>query len=75
MVYSLWIQFKLKVFKGDFKALQAIILAKFDLVWNMPRILINSNRLTLKEFDIYNRLPETKIYWQPPLIQDEHEKL
>ena len=75
LAYSLWIQFKSKVFKGDFKALRAIVLAKFDLVWNMPRILIDSNRLTLKEFDIYNKLPETKIYWQPPLIQDEHEKL
>ena len=75
MWYSLWMQFKLKVLKGDFKALRAIVFAKFDLVWNMPRILICSNRLTLKEFDIYNKLPETKIYWQPPLIQDEYEKL
>lgn len=65
MGYSLWIQFKLKVFKGDFNALQAIVLALFDLVWNMPRILKKSNRLTRKEYERYNQLPETKLYWQP----------
>ncbi len=65
MGYSLWIQLKLKVFKGDFKALVAIVLALVDLAWNIPRIVKNSNRLTLKEYEEYNRLPETKIYWQP----------
>lgn len=65
MAYSLWIQFKLKVFKGDFKALQALVLALLNLVWNMPRILKNSNRLTMKEYEAYNQLPEAKIYWQP----------
>lgn len=65
MAYSLWMQFKLKVFKGDFKALQAIVLALFDLVWNIPRIIKNSNRLTDKEYKEYNQLPETKLYWQP----------
>jgi glycosyltransferase involved in cell wall biosynthesis len=65
MTYSLWIQLKLKVFKGDFKALQAIVLALLDLVWNFPRILKNSNRLTEKEYEKYNQLPETKLYWQP----------
>lgn len=65
MGYSLWMQFKLKVFKGDFKALLAILLALFDLVWNIPRIIKISNRLTDKEYDAYCKLPETKIYWQP----------
>ena len=65
MAYSLWIQFKLKVFKGDFKALRAIVLALSDLVWNIPRILKNNNRLTQQEYEAYNALPETKIYWQP----------
>lgn len=65
MAYSLWIQFRQKVFMGDFKALQALVLALLDLVWNMPRILKNSNRLTEEEYNAYNQLPETKIYWQP----------
>lgn len=65
MGYSLWIQFKLKVFKGDFKAMQAIVLALLDLIWNIPRIIRNSNRLAQKEYEAYNQLPETKIYWSP----------
>jgi glycosyltransferase involved in cell wall biosynthesis len=65
MAYSLWIQFKNKVFKGDFKALKAIVLALFDLFWHLPRIIKNSNRLTQKEYEIYNALPETKLYWHP----------
>lgn len=65
MGYSLWIQFKQKVFQGDFIALKAIFLALLDLVWNIPRIAKNSNRLTNREYEAYNKLPETKIYWQP----------
>lgn len=65
MGYSIWIQIKLKVFQGDFKALKAVVLALLDLVWNIPRIIKNSNRLTKKEYEAYNELPGTKIYWQP----------
>lgn len=64
MGYSLWMQLKLKVFKGDLKALKAILLALFDLLVNIPRILKNSNRLSQKEYEAYHQLPETKIYWQ-----------
>lgn len=65
MIYSLWIQLKNKVFKGDVKALKAIVLALFDLFWNVPKIIKNSNRLTQKEYQVYYQLPEAKIYWQP----------
>jgi glycosyltransferase involved in cell wall biosynthesis len=65
MAYSIWMQFKLKVLKGDFKALQAIFLALIDLAWNIPLILKNSNRLSPKEYNAYIELPDTKIYWQP----------
>nr|WP_315149652.1 glycosyltransferase family 2 protein [uncultured Flavobacterium sp.] len=65
MAYSIWMQCKLKVFKGDFKALQAILLALFDLLWNSPKIIKNSNRLTQKEYESCNQLPETQLYWQP----------
>jgi glycosyltransferase involved in cell wall biosynthesis len=64
MSYSLWIQFRLKVFKGDFKALQAIVLALMDLVWSIPKIIKNSNRLTTKEYEAFNKIPETKLYWR-----------
>lgn len=68
ITYSLWIQFKLKVFKGDFKALQAIVLALLDLGWNIPRIIKNSNRLSRKEYDAYQKLEVTRIYWQPEQV-------
>ena len=64
MIYSIWMQLK-KVFKGDFKALEALILALLDLVWNIPRIIKNSRRLPQKEYETYQKLEPTKIYWQP----------
>jgi len=65
IAYSLWIQFRYKVLKGDLKALQAIVLAVLDVIWNMPRIIKNSNRLTRKEYEVYHQLPEAKMYWRP----------
>jgi len=64
-VYTLWMQLKLKVFKGDFKALIAIIQALFDVLFNFPKLIKNSNRLTMKEFNEYAKLPDTKLYWNP----------
>ena len=65
LAYSIWIQLKLKVFKGDFKALKALLLAIMNLFINIPNILKNANRLSLKEFNLYQQLEETKIYWKP----------
>lgn len=65
MGYSIWIQLKLKVFKGDFIALKAISLAIFDLVCATPKIIRESNRLSSQEYDVYHKIPSTKIYWQP----------
>jgi len=64
-VYTLWIQIKNKVLKGDWKATLAIIQAIGDALINLPRLLSNSNRLSLKEFKEYNTLPDTKLYWTP----------
>lgn len=63
-LYTLWMQLKLKVFKGDFKALKAIILAMLDIIFNSPKYLSNY-RLTNKEYKAYLELEETKIYWKP----------
>lgn len=65
MAYSIWIQLKMKVFKGDLKVLKALFLALFDLIRMMPKIIKNTNRLTEKECIEYQKLPKTKIYWQP----------
>jgi len=64
-LYTLWIQFKNKVFKGDFKAFLAIMQALGDVIITMPRLIKNANRLSKKEFLAYSKLPETKLYWTP----------
>ncbi|WPO79492.1 glycosyltransferase family 2 protein [Flavobacterium sp. KACC 22761] len=69
-LYTLWIQFKTKVFKGDFKALYAILRALLDLIYNLVRLVKQSNRLTRTEFDEFMKLSDTKLYWRP-----EHEKI
>ena len=65
MAYSIWMQFKLKVFKGDFEALKAIFLALLDLGLVVPNIIKNTNRLTRQEYHSYQQLDDTKIYWRP----------
>jgi len=65
LAYTLWIQLKTKVFKGDVKALFAILQAIFDVLVNIPRLLKNSNRLTMQEFEEYSKLPNAKLYWEP----------
>lgn len=65
MLYSIWIQIKTKVFKGDLKALRALILALLDLVISVPKLIKNSNRLSNFEYQEYQKLEETQLYWQP----------
>src|SRR5690606_19216212 len=62
-LYTVWIQFKNKVFKGDFKAFVAIIQAMGDVVVNMPRLLKNTNRLSKEGFLEYSKLSGTELYW------------
>ena len=64
-LYTLWIQVKKKTFKGDIKATIAIIQALLDIFYNIPKLNQNSNRLTEKEFKLYQELPDTKLYWNP----------
>jgi len=65
MFYSIGMQFKLKVFKGDFKAFLAITLAVFDLIFNFRKALQNSNRFSKKQMTQFQNLKEPKIYWIP----------
>lgn len=65
LIYSICMQFKLKVFKGDLKALKAILLALLDLLFSIPKIIKNANRLSIDEYEAYQKLEETKLYWQP----------
>ncbi|MBK0371240.1 glycosyltransferase [Flavobacterium agrisoli] len=65
MGYSIWMQLKLKVFKGDFQALKALFLAFTDVVRNVPKIIKNKNSLRVEEFKKYQQIPTAKIYWKP----------
>jgi len=64
-LYTLWIQLKTRVFKGNIKAILAIIKALFDVFFNTPKLIANRNRLSSKEFQEFSKLPSTKIYWKP----------
>ncbi|WP_017494945.1 glycosyltransferase family 2 protein [Flavobacterium sp. WG21] len=65
ITYSVWMQLKLRVFKGDFKALKALFLATIDLILAFPKIIKNSNRLSGREYKTYQELEDTKLYWKP----------
>lgn len=65
LLYTLWIQIKTKTFKGDFKATFGILLAIFDVVFNLPKLLRQNNRFTINEYLAISKLPQSKIYWKP----------
>ncbi len=65
LVYTIWVQFKLKVFKGDFRALFSIVFALFDCLFFIPKIIQNANRLTTKEYNEFQKIENIKLYWKP----------
>jgi glycosyltransferase involved in cell wall biosynthesis len=65
MAYSIWMQLQLKFFKGDWNALKALLLALMDLLFALPKIINGMNRLTHEEYEAYQKLPETRLYWKP----------
>ncbi|MFN4026762.1 MAG: glycosyltransferase family 2 protein [Flavobacterium sp.] len=64
-LYSLWMQLKTKIFKGQFKVVMPILGALWDLLVLSPNILKNRAAFTAKEFADYAKLKEPKIYWKP----------
>jgi GT2 family glycosyltransferase len=65
IAYTFWLQLKNKVFKGDFRATKGLTLAIWDVFFAFPRLMKDSNRFTVEEFNNYNKLEDTKIYWRP----------
>ena len=63
--YTLGVQIKKKVLRGDMKAALAILQALGDVIVNFPKLYKQSNRLKTSEFEKNNNLRDTKIYWQP----------
>ena len=65
MAYSVWMQFKTKIFKGDFKIVKPLFLAVLDLVLFIPKLIKHRNGLTSEEYKAFCELNEVKIYWKP----------
>jgi GT2 family glycosyltransferase len=65
MVYSIYIQVKTKILKGNFKAIFPLVLAIFDVFYNIPNLIKNKATLTREEYKYYSELKEAKIYWKP----------
>ena len=65
LAYSVWIQLKKRMFKGDIKGSVAILQAIMDLVFHLPKLLYTSNRFSKSVFESYTELPQTKVYWSP----------
>jgi glycosyltransferase involved in cell wall biosynthesis len=65
IVYSIYIQVKTKIFKGNFKAIFPLVLATFDVFYNIPNLIKNKATLTREEYEYYSELNEAKIYWKP----------
>ncbi|MGL2966841.1 glycosyltransferase family 2 protein [Flavobacterium sp. XGLA_31] len=63
--YSVWMQFKSKIFKGHFKIIGPLFLAFLDLLISFPKLLKQRNALTLQEYQDYLKLNEPKVYWIP----------
>ncbi|MFV8334128.1 glycosyltransferase family 2 protein [Flavobacterium sp. GSP14] len=63
--YSLWIQIRNKVMKGDIMATLAIVQALGDVIIHIPKLLKSSNRMQYDELKAYRKLADTKIYWSP----------
>jgi len=67
MVYTLWVQLKLKVFKGDIKAFYALIGALLNVFFNISRLLCFRNSLSDSEYKLYNSITDTILYWSPEI--------
>jgi GT2 family glycosyltransferase len=65
IIYTLFIQIKKKVLKGDVRSIIAISGALIDLILKLPKLIFNRNALNKVQYRDYTNLPETVIYWQP----------
>lgn len=65
MLYSLWMQFRNKIFKGNVKVVKPLFLAIFDILITLPKLIKHRNSLTSKEYNAYLKLNDAKIYWKP----------
>lgn len=65
LIYSIWMQWKTKIFKGNLKVVSPLFLAIFDLIISVPKLIANRNPLSSDEYNKYVKLNEAKIFWKP----------
>ncbi len=65
LAFSIWMQFKNKIFKGNLRVISPLLLAIFDLLISIPKIISNRKALTSEEYTNYLKLKEAKIFWKP----------
>lgn len=65
LAYSLWMQCKGKIFKGQLKVISPLILALLDLLFTAPKLIRHRKALSAAAYKTYSKLNETKIYWKP----------
>lgn len=63
--YSLITQLKKRTFKGDFLGTVAILQAMADVLFYAPKIVTHRAKLTPSEFEHFNTLRDTPVYWNP----------
>ena len=72
LAYTLWVQFKTKIFNGDFRALLAIFGAIINVAFNLPKLISQRKAFTKNELKEYNELSDTVIYWNPNQRQSDN---
>ncbi|PWA04044.1 glycosyltransferase family 2 protein [Flavobacterium psychrotolerans] len=65
IAYSIFMQIKTKIAKGNFKVVIPLFQAIMDVFFNIPNLIKNRNVLTREEYQHYTELKETKIFWKP----------
>jgi len=65
LMYSVYAQLRLKVFKGDFRAGLGLLGAIIQVLVNLPKLINKRNTLTRSEYLAYRELPPVLIYWNP----------
>lgn len=63
--YSLWMQIRRKVFKGNIKVIIPLLLSILDLIAAAPKLIKYRNALTIEEYKAYTKLNEAIIFWKP----------
>jgi len=63
--YSIYSQIKLKAIKSRFYIIYIVLIALIKLIIKIPKLIIERNALSRKQYKKYLKLPEAKIYWLP----------